>query len=117
MKIEGPAKMLRVYLGESDQWHGQNLAGAIVRRAKEQGLAGATVLRGLEGFGANSRVHTASILRLSEDLPVVIEMVDVAQRIEDFLPVLDEMVTEGLVVVQDVHVVKYVANPKPRPAS
>jgi PII-like signaling protein len=112
MKIEGPAKLVRIYVGESDQWHGRSLTSAIVTRAREQGLAGATVLRGMEGFGANSRVHTARILQLSEDLPVVIEIVDVAERIGDFLPVLDEMVVEGLVVIQDVDVLKYVANPK-----
>ena len=112
MKIEGPAKLLRIYIGESDQWHGASLAGALVRRPHEQGLAGATVVRGMEGFGANSRVHTTRILRLSEDLPVVVEIVDREERINDFLPLLDEMVVEGLVVVQDVHVVKYVANPK-----
>jgi len=112
MKIEGPAKLLRIYIGESDRWHGEPLAAALVRRAHEQGLAGATVVRGLEGFGANSRVHTTRILRLSEDLPVVVEIVDRSERIEDFLPLLDEMVTEGLVVLQEVHVVKYVASPK-----
>ncbi len=116
MKIEGPAKRLRIYVGESDQWHGQPLYSAIVLKAREQGLAGATVLRGLEGYGATSHLHTARILRLSEDLPMVIELVDLEERIQDFLPVLDEMVTEGLVTLQDVHVLRYVANPKGIPA-
>lgn len=115
MKIEGPAKLLRIYIGESDQWRGGSLAAALVRQAHEQGLAGATVLRGMEGFGANSLVHTTRILRLSEDLPVIVEIVDVEERLNDFLPLLDEMVTEGLVVVQDVQVVKYVASPRGRP--
>ncbi len=109
MKIEGPAKELRIYVGESDQWHGQPLYAAIVLRAKEMGLAGATVVRGIEGFGANSRLHTTRLLRLSEDLPVVIELVDRAGRIAEFLPLLDDMVTEGLVVVADVDVIKYLA--------
>ena len=112
MKIEGEAKLVRIYIGESDLWHGEALYAAIVRRAHERGLAGATVLRGLEGYGANSRLHTSRILRLSSDLPIVVELVDREERIRDFLPVLDEMVSEGLVVLQDVHVVKYVASPK-----
>jgi PII-like signaling protein len=112
LKIEGPAKKVRIYVGESDQWHGQPLYAAIVRRAREHGLAGATVLRGIEGYGATSRLHTARILRLSEDLPMVIELVDLEERVNAFLPALDEMVTEGLVTIQDVHVLRYVANPK-----
>ena len=111
MKIEGAAKLVRIYIGESDQWHGQGLANAIVERAKKEGLAGATVTRGIEGFGAASRIHTAAILRLSEDLPVKIELVDVEERIRRFLPLLDDMVTEGLVTIQDCEVVKYVHSP------
>ena len=107
MKIVGPAKMLRIYIGEADHWHGDSLANAIVERARKEGLAGATVTRGFEGFGANSRIHTTSILQLSQDLPVVIEIVDLKERIEVFLPLLDEMVTEGLVTIQDCEVVKY----------
>ena len=107
MKIAGPGKLLRIYIGESDHWHGQALYTAIVERARKVGLAGATVTRGIEGFGANSRIHTASILRLSEDLPIKIEIVDLNERVEAFLPLLDEMVTEGLVIVQDVEIVKY----------
>ena len=117
MKIEGEAKLLTVYIGSDDTWHGQNLATAIVLRAREMGLAGATVTRGIEGFGATSRIHTARILRLSEDLPLKIELVDRADRIALLLPVLDEMVTEGLVTVQDVHVAKYVHDPKASPGS
>lgn len=112
MKIEGPAKQIRIYIGDSDQWHGQSLYSAIVQRAHDQGLAGATVLHGLEGYGATSRIHTARILRLSTDLPVVVEIIDRPERINDFLPVLDEMVTEGLVTVQDVEVLRYIGNPK-----
>lgn len=113
MKIEGDAKALRIFVGESDQWHGQPLYAALVRRAREEGLAGATVTRGVEGFGAHSRIHTARILRLSEDLPMVVEIVDRADRVERFLPLLDEMVTEGLVVIEDVRVLKYLPGKPP----
>src|SRR5437764_1388364 len=113
MKIQGPGKLLRIYVGESDHWHGQALFNAIVERARKEGLAGATVSRGIEGYGANSRIHTASILRLSEDLPIKIEIVDAADRIDRFLPILDEMVTEGLITVQDCEIVKYVHTNKP----
>lgn len=116
MKIQGPAKKLRIYIGESDNWHGKALFTAIAERARKEGLAGATVLRGIEGYGANSRIHSASILRLSEDLPVVIEIVDSAERIEMFLPLLDEMVSEGLITVQDCEVIKYVHAPSIRDA-
>ena len=107
MKIEGEAQLLRIFIGESDRWHGMPLYEAIVRKAREVGLAGATVLRGLEGFGARSRIHTVKILRLSEDLPIVVEIVDRAQRIEEFLPLLDEMVTEGMITVEKVHIIAY----------
>lgn len=112
MKITGAAKKVRIYIGESDQWHGKALFTAIIERARREGLAGATVLRGIEGYGANSRIHTASILRLSEDLPIVIEIVDTPERIDLFLPLLDEMVSEGLILVQDCEVIKYVHAPK-----
>src|SRR5215470_4552853 len=108
MKIEGPGKLVRIYVGEADHWHGQALYNAIVELARKEGLAGATVTRGIEGFGANSRIHTASILRLSEDLPIKIEIIDTEDRIATFLPLLDGMVTEGLITVQDCEIVKYV---------
>ena len=108
MKIEGEAQRLRVYIGESDQWHGRPLFSAIVERCRQEGLAGATVLRGIEGYGAHSRIHTARILRLSEDLPIVVDIVDGADRIAYILPILDGMVTEGLITQENVHVVKYV---------
>jgi hypothetical protein len=112
MKIEGVAKMVQVFIGESDQWHGQSLYEAIVHWCKREGLAGVTVTRGIEGFGANSRIHTTHILRLSEDLPIKIEIVDTEERIERLLPILDEMVKEGLVTVQEVRVVKYMHKDK-----
>jgi uncharacterized protein len=107
MKIEGEGKLLRIFIGESDRWHGKPLYQAIVERVREEGLAGATVLRGIEGFGADSRLHTARILRLSEDLPVVVEIVDSAEQIERILPVLDEMVGEGMVTLERVEVIAY----------
>jgi PII-like signaling protein len=110
MKIEGDAKRVRVYIGESDLWHGRPLFTAIVERCRREGFAGATVLRGIEGYGAHSRIHTARILRLSEDLPIVVDIVDRPDRIEQLLPILDGMVNEGLVTVEDVHVFKYVSS-------
>lgn len=99
--------LLRIFIGESDKWHGQPLYEAIVLKARELGLAGATVLRGPMGFGASSRLHTVKVLRLSQDLPMVIEIVDTRERIDQFRPHLDEMVTEGLVTLEKVEVVRY----------
>jgi uncharacterized protein len=110
MKIPENGKLLRIYVGESDRWHHQPLYEAIVLKARELGLAGATVLRGPMGYGASSRLHTAKILRLSMDLPVVIEVVDREESINLLLPHLDEMVTEGLVTLEDVRVLKYRAS-------
>jgi PII-like signaling protein len=107
MRSDGEGKLLRIFVGESDRWHGKPLYEAIVRRAREEGLAGATVVRGIEGFGAHSHLHTSRILRLSEDLPVVIEIVDSAEKIEAILPALDEMVEEGLVTLESVRVIAY----------
>jgi len=107
VKIEGPGRLLRVFVGESDRWEGRPLHEAIVLRARERGLAGATVLRGLAGFGAHSRIHTAAVLRLSEGLPMVVEIADTPERIAAFLPELDGMVREGMVTVEDVHIVAY----------
>jgi PII-like signaling protein len=107
MKLEGQGTLLRIFIGESDTWHGKPLYQAIVERVREAGLAGATVIRGIEGFGANSRIHTARILRLSEDLPLVIEIVDSVERIEEILPALDEMVGEGMVTVERVEVIAF----------
>lgn len=104
MKIDGEGRLLRIFVGETDRWKGAPLYESIVRR---EGLAGATVLRGLEGFGAHSRIHTANILRLSDDLPVVVEIADRPDRIDGFLPILDEMVEEGMVTLETVHIVAY----------
>lgn len=107
MKLEGEGQLLRVYIGESDQWEGKPLYMAIVERVKKEGLAGCTVIRGIEGFGASSRIHTARILRLSEDLPVLIEIADRSDRIQKIIPVLDGMVDEGLITLEKVHIIKY----------
>lgn len=108
MKLEGPGERLTIFIGETDQHHHKPLYTEIVHRAHRAGLAGATVLRGLEGYGASRHIHTTRILSLSEDLPVVVVVVDKPERIDAFLPELDELVTEGLVVREYVEIVKYV---------
>lgn len=110
MKIPEIGYLLRVFIGESDHWHGKPLYEAIVLKARELHLAGATVLRGPMGFGAHSRMHTAKILRLSEDLPIVIEIVDAKEKIDELMPFIDETVEEGLVTLERVRVIKYRAN-------
>jgi hypothetical protein len=107
MRFEGEGRLLRIFIGESDRWHGKPLYEAIVEVARHEGMAGATVIRGIEGFGADSVLHTSRILRLSEDLPVVIEIVDRPERIEAVLPMLDEMVSEGMVTLETVRVITY----------
>jgi PII-like signaling protein len=110
MHIPEQGVLLRIFIGESDRWHGKALYEAIVLKARELHLAGATVLRGPMGFGANSRLHTTRILRLSEDLPMVIEIVDSQAKIDELMPHIDEMVQEGLVTMEIVRVIKYRAN-------
>jgi PII-like signaling protein len=105
--LEGEQTLLRIFLGESDQWHGRPLHLAPPRALPKEGAAGVTVLRGVAGFGARSVVHTTHILRLSEDLPIVLELVDTPEQVERLLPSLDEMVNEGLVTMEKVRVVKY----------
>jgi len=104
------ARLLRIFIGESDTNEGKPLYRAIVETLRKQGLAGATVLRGIEGFGKSSRLHTAHILRLSEDLPIVIECVDTNEKIESILPTLDAMIGDGLVTIERVDVRVYRAN-------
>jgi PII-like signaling protein len=115
MKDGKEGKLLRIFVGESDKHEGRPLYEWIVRKAREEGLAGATVLRGLEGFGAHSLLHTAKILRLSSDLPLVIEIVDTEDKIERFLPLIDDAITEGLVTVEKVEVRFYRAGGTPNP--
>ncbi len=107
MKIPGDGYLLRIFVGESDKHGHIPLYEAIVLKAREAGLAGATVLRGLMGFGKHSVLHTAKILRLSEDLPMVVEIVDSLEKIDAFLPTLDAMVLEGLVTLEKVRVIHY----------
>jgi len=107
MQLPSDAQLLRIFIGESDRIEGKPLYEIIVERARKEGLAGATVLRGLMGFGADSRVHTAKILRLSEDLPIVIEIVDKPEQIERFVEIIDPMIEEGLVTLEKATVIAY----------
>jgi uncharacterized protein len=107
MKISEECQLLRIFIGESDKWEGKPLYEALIFKAREMGLAGATMLRGLMGYGAASRVHTAKILRLSEDLPVIVEIVDSPEKIASFLPTIDEMVQEGLVTLERAQAILY----------
>jgi PII-like signaling protein len=107
MNVPEDGYLLRIFVGESDRHGHRPLYEEIVLRAREAGLAGATVLRGVMGFGKHSLIHTAKILRLSEDLPMVVEVVDSREKIEEFLPVLDELITDGLVTLERVNVIHY----------
>jgi PII-like signaling protein len=102
--LDGPARRLTVYIGEADTWRHKPLYTELVHRAHQAGMAGASVFRGIEGFGTSSRVHTSRVLSLSEDLPVVVVIIDTAEHIEQFLPQVEEVVTEGLVTIDDVAV-------------
>ena len=112
MQLPREATLLRIFIGESDRWQHQPLYEAILLKAREVHLAGATVIRGSMGFGKSSRLHTAKILRLSMDLPVIIEIVDSEEKIQSFLPALDEMVKGGLVTLEPVRVIKYHGKPQ-----
>jgi PII-like signaling protein len=112
MRIPQDGYLLRIFIGESDHWHGKPLYEAIVLKARELHVAGATVIRGPMGYGANSRLHTTKILRLSEDLPMIVEIVDAKEKIDELMPHVDHMVHEGLVTLERVQVIKYRANDK-----
>lgn len=107
MRLEGDGELVRVFIGDSDTWKGEPLYEAIVRRVRAEGLAGATVIKGTSGFGASSHIHTTSILRLSEDLPLIVEIVDSEENIQRILPILDEMVNDGMVTIEKVRVISY----------
>ena len=112
MEIEGDAKLVTIYVNSTDQWHGRALYTAIVQLCERQGIAGATVIRCVEGYGAHHRLHTVRLLELSENLPVRIEIVDVPERIDPLLTALRGMIGEGLVTVADVHVLRFTADRK-----
>jgi len=107
MKIPAEGKLLRIFIGEADRWQGKPLYEEIVLLAKKEGVAGATAIKGFMGFGCKSHMHTAKLLRLSEDLPIIIEMVDSEEKINKFIPKLDEMVKEGLITLEKANVVMY----------
>ena len=107
MKQEGPGRRVRIYIGENDQWHGRPLYAAIVQEARKWGMAGATVARGIMGYGAHSAIHEPHLFSLSHDLPVVVEIVDTDERVQQFLPCLDEMVREGMITTSEVEIIAY----------
>jgi PII-like signaling protein len=107
MKMPAEGKLLRIFIGEADKWQGKPLYEEIVLLAKKTGMAGATAIKGFQGFGCKSHMHTAKLLRLSEDLPIIIEIVDSEEKINQFLPHLDEMVKEGLITLEKAHIVMY----------
>ncbi|HAJ56391.1 MAG TPA: hypothetical protein DCL35_01330 [Candidatus Omnitrophica bacterium] len=107
MKIPTEGKLLRIFIGEADKWQGNPLYEEIVILAKKAGMAGATAIKGFQGFGCKSHMHTAKLLRLSEDLPVIIEIVDSEEKISKFLPQLEEMVKEGLITLEKAQVLMY----------
>ena len=107
MQLDGVGKRLTIYCGESDSFGHRPLANAIVERARDEGLAGATVFRGIEGFGASNHLHTTRILSLYDDMPIVIQLVDREDRLRAFLPIIDEMLGDGLVTLEDVEVLVY----------
>ncbi len=111
MRLEGPAVRLTIFIGENDHWHHKPLYTEIVHRAHQAGLAGASVLRGIEGYGASSRIHTSRILSLSDDLPLAIIIVNGGDKIRAFLPQIDELVAEGLVIIDPVEVIRYAGRP------
>lgn len=108
MKLQGRALRLTIFIGDNDLWHHKPLYHEIVHRAHAAGLAGATVLHGIEGYGASSRIHTSRILSLSESLPIAVLIVDTRDKVEEFLPQLDELVSEGMVLLDEVDVIRYV---------
>jgi PII-like signaling protein len=108
MKLEGKAKMLRIYFGEDDQWQGRPLYQAIVERCRTLDIAGATVYRGIEGYGASTIIRRSHLLRFSSDAPILVQVIDTEENIKRLIPALDEMVAEGLIAMSDVEVIKYV---------
>lgn len=112
MTLHGPSVRLSIYIGESDQWHHKPLYTEIVHRAHAAAMAGASVFRGFEGFGASNHLHTTRMLSLSEDLPLVVVIIDTEEKIRGFLPQVEDLVTNGLITLETVDVVRYVARPR-----
>jgi len=112
MKRECDARLVTVYINSTDQWHGRPLYSAILERCRQHGIAGATVIRCTEGYGAGGQLHSPRLLELSENLPVRIEIVDIAERMDPFLASLGELIGEGLVTVSHVHIIRYLHDPK-----
>jgi uncharacterized protein len=113
MKVEADAKLVTIYVNSTDQWHGRPLYSAIVQLCEEKGIAGATVTRCVEGYGASHQLHTSRLLELSENLPVRIEIVDLPERIDPLLPSLESMIGEGLVTISNVHILRFLPDPQP----
>lgn len=113
MTLHGPSVRLSIYIGESDQWHHKPLYTEIVHRAHAAAMAGASVFRGFEGFGASNHLHTTRMLSLSEDLPLVVIIIDTEEKIRGFLPQVEDLVTNGLITLETLDVVRYVARPRP----
>jgi len=109
MRLEGEQTLMRIFVGEGDRWQGRTLYEAVVERLREVGCSGATVLKGAMGFGASRVLHTDRILRFAENLPIVIEVVDTPERVEQWLPILDEMLTGGMVTLEKARVIRYIA--------
>jgi PII-like signaling protein len=112
MKIEVDAQLVTIYLNSSDQYHGRPLYAAVVELCREKGIAGATVIRCDEGYGASRQIHTTRLLELSEDLPIRIEVIDLKERIDTLLPDLEKMIGEGLITFRDVHILRFLQDPK-----
>ncbi len=112
MKIEGEGKLLRIFIGEADRYEGKPLYQALVEKAREMGMAGATVIRGVMGFGAHSRLHSARLLRLSEDLPLIIEIVDTEEKVRRYVEEIDDMFQDGLITIEKAEVIRYRASLK-----
>jgi PII-like signaling protein len=113
MKVEGNAKVVTIYVNSNDQWYGRPLYSAIVQMCRDRGMAGATVSRCVEGFGASGQLHTTRLLDLSENLPVRIEIIDLPERIDPMLEALGELIGEGLMTVTDTRVLRFLPDPKP----
>jgi PII-like signaling protein len=111
--LSGEQSLVRIFFGEHDRWHHQPLSTALIERLRKEGFAGATMLHGFAGFGGRSVLHSAHLLELSEDIPILIEVVDTEEQVQRLLPILDEMVHEGLVTIEKVRVIKYAPRPKP----